>query len=335
MSDMPLALVGADTFAGESVLSLLADTGLVENLVALGAAPEDDATVSFGGQTLQIEKLTDYRFPAGQVVICAGDAAMAETAIQAAGSAGAMVLDATGFSRGQDYVSLVHPDINPEALMSIQQNGVVAVPGDIAMPVAPILRVLRQLGDIGRVDMTCCLSVSSAGRKGVSEMASQTNRLLNGLPAQHEVFSDQISFNMLPAVAGNIGDAVTVARELAAVSGHDALPVHVSSIMTPVFYGQAVQLSVTMDWGVSVHEAWEMLEGVPELRVVNDPEEVVSPVSLANADEEHRRQIHICGLQASEVQDNVLTMWVICDSARTGSASGAVKLYDLLSRGGW
>ena len=331
MSDSPLALVGADTFAGESLLSLLEVVGVkATDVVALAAEANEESTVNLGSQSLSLQELAKYSFQAGQVVICVGDAVLAETAVTMAGNAGAMVLDATSFSRSQDFATLVHPDVNPEGLMSLQQNGVVAVPGDVAMVVAPILRAMRQLGEIGRVDMNCNLSVSSLGKAGISELAGQTNRLLNGLPAEHTVFSDQISFNMLPSFEGQCGDATTAVRELSALNGHDGLPVHISSMIAPVFYGQAIHLSVSLDWAVSVSEVWEVLEGIPSVRVIADPEDAFTPVSLVNADDEQRRLIHISGLKTSEAQENVLNMWIVSDNARSGSVSGAVQLYQWL-----
>ncbi|MTI12935.1 Asd/ArgC dimerization domain-containing protein [Sansalvadorimonas verongulae] len=331
MSEMPLALVGADTFAGESLLNLLDQSDVkADSVVALVATVDDDATVNLGSQSLTVQALGEYSFQSGQVVICAGDAQLAETAIALAGSAGAMVLDATPFSRSQDFATLVHPDVNPEGLMSLQQSGVVAVPGDVAMVVAPVLRAMRQLGGIGRVDMNCNLSVSSAGKVGISELAGQTNRLLNGLPAEHTVFSDQISFNMLPSFEGQVGDAVTASRELSTLAGHDGMPVHVSSMVTPVFYGQVIHLSVSLDWAVNISEVWDVLEGIPSVRICADPEEAFTPVSLVNADDEQRNLIHISGLRSSEAQENVLNMWLVSDNARSGSVLGAKQLYQWL-----
>ncbi len=337
MSDLPLALVGADTFAGEAFLSLLEQYNLTEHpVVALGTSAtntEDEdgqASVQLAGKPLAIESLSGYTFSHGQLVVCAGAADIAEAVIPVAGTAGALVLDATPYSRGLGEVPLVHPDLNPEQLMSLTQHGVLAVPGDVSMTVAPVLKALGQLGTPGRVDMTCCFSVSSAGRDGVSEMATQANRLLNGLPAEHNVFPDQISFNMLPAIAGNCGDAATAGRELATLTGYYELPVHVSSMITPVFYGQAVQLRVSLDWGVGVHEAWEVLEGLQYVRVINDPEDMLSPVALVSADDDERVKTQVCGLEVSPMQDNVLNMWLMSDNSRSGSVFGAVRLYERL-----
>ncbi|WP_281645430.1 Asd/ArgC dimerization domain-containing protein [Parendozoicomonas sp. Alg238-R29] len=331
MSDIPLALVGADTFAGESILSMLAELDLTaDKIIAIAGVSDDETTVSLGSHSLPVQSLAKMQFQSGQIVICAGDAELAEEAIGLAGAAGAMVLDATPFSRSQNYASLVHPDVNPEALMTLQQNGVVAVPGDVAMTVAPVLRALRQLGDIGRVDLCCCLSVSSAGKVGVSELAGQTNRLLNGLPAEHSVFSEQTAFNVLPSFVGNCGDAVTAGRELVTLSGHEGMPVHVNSMVASVFYGQVIHLSVSLDWAVGVSEVWDVLEGIPSVKIAADPEESFTPVSLVSADEDQRRLVHICGLGSSEAQENVLNMWIVSDNSRSGSASGAVQLYQWL-----
>ncbi|CAM3512483.1 Asd/ArgC dimerization domain-containing protein [Parendozoicomonas haliclonae] len=326
-----LVLVGADTFAGEAALNLLADIPSVEKVTALSASPADDATVEFSGDSVQIESLADFRFQAGQLVLCVGNALLAEQAIQMAGDAGALVIDATSFTRSQQYAELVHPRINSEALMSLSQNGVVAVPGDVGMVVAPVVRALRQLGGVARVDLNCSLSVSGAAdERGVSELASQTNRLLNGLPAEHEVFQDQVAFNLLPGFFHQQGDAQTAAREIVELAGHEGLPVHVSSIVAPVFYGQIIRMSVTLEWPVSEGEVMDVLESVPGLVIIQDQEEFLTPVALVSRDDEERQQVFLGGLATSDVQDNVLNMWIVSDNARSGAVYGAVKLYQQL-----
>ncbi|MCL6268686.1 hypothetical protein M3P05_01795 [Sansalvadorimonas sp. 2012CJ34-2] len=334
MSDMPLALVGADTFTGEAILNLLSEAGVkAEQVVALSDEASDDASVQLGGQTLPVMNLDRYAFSAGQLVICAENAALAEATIAKAGSAGAMVIDATAFSRSQEYLSLIHPDMNPEALMNLQQQGVVAVPGDIAVSVVPVLRALKQLGGVGRVDLSCLLSVSSAGKDGVSELATQTSRLLNGLPAEHSTFADQVAFNILPGAAPATSGVDSAAREINALlsdgsyQDESSLPVHINSVVAPVFYGQTIHLSVSMDWEVSVAEVMDVLEGDPSLLLSYDPEEMMSPVSLANAEDGQKNRIQVCGMNVSENQGYVLNMWLVTDNARVGSSSAVVQLY--------
>ncbi len=331
MFDMPLALIGADTFAGEAALALLAEAGIpAERVIALVAETDEDASVQYSGQTLLLQSLDCYQFSAGQLVICAGDENLAEAAMAKAGQAGALVIDATGFSRSQEHLPLVHPQLNPEALMNLQQEGVVAVPGDITMAVLPVLRGLRQLGGVNRVDMNCLLSVSSAGKDGISELAGQTSRLLNGLPAEHNTFSDQIAFNFLPGSAPESSGVVTAGRELGIMLAEDALPVHINSVVVPVFYGQAIHLSVSMEWEVTVADIWGVLDGDPSLHLNYDPEEMVSPVSLANTDDEQKAKIQVCGLNVSENHGHVLNMWLITDNSRVSAVSAAVQLYQRL-----
>ncbi len=334
MPEMSFVLVGADTLAGESALRLfekMLPAALPQadhQPVLLGGDPNDDVTVVFSGEELVVQKLANYSFVAGQVVICVGDAGLAESAFSMAQSAGAMVIDATPFSRCQDHARLVHPAVNLEELVSLQQNNVVSVPSDVAMALVPLLQAFRQLGGMARIDMNCSVPVSSFGFEGVAELAGQTNRMLNGLPAENVKFADQIAFNLLPLADTQQGDAATLVREIIALTGLEELPIYASCMIVPVFYGQIVQLSVTLEWEVELRDAIDVLEGVPGLKVVfDDAEECVTPVTLVGADDEERQLVHIWGLT---VRNNVLRMWVVFDNAYSGSVNGAFKLYQQL-----
>ncbi len=333
MFERPLILVGADTIAGESVLTLLAETEMVSGVVGLGMDPTDDATFEFAGESLPVQHIGRYNFTAGEVVICVGDAALAELTIDLAGRAGALVLDATGFSRSQEFAQIVHPGINPEALAQLQQDGVTAVPGSVGMALAPLLRACRQLGTVARIDIHCTQSVSCYGSAGIRELAEQTNRLLNGLSVESPVFGEQIAFNLLPATGALAGDINTAEQEILALAGFECLPININSIIAPVFYGQVFQVSITFEWDVDARDAIDLWEEIPSVRVVQDAEYPLSPVAFARLDDEERKLVHVYDIAVREARKNILNLSVVMDNGLAGSASGVVKLYQQLVTG--
>ena len=129
MSERPLILVGADTISGEAVLALLAETAasgiLASEIIALGLG-QQTMLLSLLQDDLPVQNLTVYPFQPGDIVICTGDSGLGELTVTLATRAGAMVLDTTPLAvrRG---ARLVHPVINPEALTSLQSDGVIAV----------------------------------------------------------------------------------------------------------------------------------------------------------------------------------------------------------------
>ncbi len=333
MSERPLILAGADTLSGEAVLALLAETMSTSQILALGIAPEDDATASFVGENIPVRKLADHVFYSGDIVICVGDERVGEQTVSRAAQVGAVVIDATPFSRQQHLAPLVHPALNPEVLVQLPAEGILAVPGDIGMVVLPILRVCRQLGTLSRIDVHCHQSVSCYGSAGIQELATQTNRLLNGLPAQHNLFGEQIAFNLLAAVGTHAGDMASIEREIRELGEFEELPIILSSTIVPVFYGQVIQLSITFDWDIEVVDILDRFAELPDVAVMDDPEAFLSPVALGGLDEAERKWIHICAVEVCGTQNNVLRLIVVVDNIQVGAAGGAVKLYQQLTTG--
>ena len=86
--------------------------------------------------------------------------------------------------------------------------------------------------------MNCLLSVSCYGAAGVSELAEQTNRLLNGLPAEHHLFREQIALTCcLPPARRRhrIGS-----ERVSELGEFDQLPIYISSTIVPVFMKQTI-----------------------------------------------------------------------------------------------
>src|SRR5690606_3520067 len=99
--------------------------------------------------------------------------------------------------------------INGEQLKELPRGTLIASPSPASIFLGLILKPLAARHKLRRVSITSLQPVSSRGKAGVDELAGQTARLLNGLPADPAVFSRQMAFNLLPQTSSPSADGLS------------------------------------------------------------------------------------------------------------------------------
>ncbi|AXK39849.1 Asd/ArgC dimerization domain-containing protein [Crenobacter cavernae] len=300
-ANLQIAVVGATSQLGVALLEKLAELLPPSARVAAIDADElDGETVEYGHRELDVQAVSEFDFGhAGAAFFAESNEAFA-AARQAARDAGVLVFEAGATA------SLAGP---------VLDDGAIALPQDIALPLA---RALAALGsaNLKAVTVTACLSASRFGKPAIEELAEQTTALFTQREAETEHFPKRQAFNLLPLIgaAGEGGDS-DVERALAvalpALLGQAALPVFASVVHVPMFFGVA--------WAVSV----EFDGDAPPIAELNDAflkaglwlnaepgkgETTVSPMDVVGTD--------LLAVDRIRIQRNRLMFWLTADAAR-------------------
>ena len=116
--------------------------------------------------------------------------------------------------------------------------------------------------------MTNLLSVSAQGKAAVDSLAGESARLLNGVPAEEHYFGRQLAFNMLPQLPDSAGSVASERRpvdQVRKVLQDEGLPIAVSSVQAPVFYGNAQIVHLESLRPLSAEEARDELSRMDEI----------------------------------------------------------------------
>lgn len=334
--EISVALLGAAGAVGRAVLDVLVDRDVPLAFVRpLGRAA--GAEVELGGEPLRVLEVKDGAFRGCDVAILAAGAEASRTWAAKARAEGCAVIDVSPAFRGDPEVPLVVADVNPQSLASWRARGIVASPGAAAVGLATLLRPIAEAGGLRRVHAVALESASGAGALGLRQLEKESHDLMNGLePEPIGATVHRLAFNVVPQVGTPLESGVTEEErdsvaELRRLLGAPNLPVSVTAVRIPVFYGHCLAVNVATERKLSPDAVRELLRGAPGVKVVDALSDGVYPMPmLAVADD----SLFAGRIREDRTQENGLELFAVLDNLRRGAASNAVRIAEALRDGG-
>ena len=334
MNKCNVAVVGATGAVGECLLGILAERNFpVDNLYALASERSAGSSVMFGNKSVTVENLADFDFSKVRIgLFSAGGSVSAEFAPKAA-EAGCVVIDNTSCFRYDDDVPLVVTEVNPHCLADYRNRNIVANPNCSTMQMVVALKPIHDAVGIRRINVATYQAVSGAGRAAVAELARQTAELLNGRPAEADVFPSQIAFNALPHIDefmdnGYTREEMKMNWETRKILGDDSIRVSATCVRIPVFYGHSEAVQVEMEQPLSAAAVREMLREAPGVTVIDDPEMSAYPTPAEHAT--GTDPVFVGRIREDISIENGMNLWIVADNIRKGAALNTVQIAELL-----
>lgn len=324
-----IALLGATGAVGNAVLELLAERQFpVGELYLLASENSAGETLRFEGRSLRVENAADFDWSQAQLAFfVAGRDASTRYADEAA-SAGCLVIDSSDCFALSPDVPLVVPDVNPQVLADYRNRNLVSVADSLTSQLLSAIKPLVDAAGLGRLQVTNLLSVSSHGKSAVDGLAGESARLLNGVPAEEHFFGRQLAFNLLPQLAdaeGSVASERRLVEQVRKVLQDDGLPIAVTSVQAPVFYGNAQIVHLESLRPLSADEARAELAQAVDINL-SDEESYPTQVGDASGNE----QLSIGCVRNDYGIPELLQFWSVADNIRFGGALMAVKTAEKL-----
>ena len=225
-------------------------------------------------------------------------------------------------------VPLVVPDVNPHVLADYRNRNIISVADNLVSQLLTAIKPLVDAAGLGRLQVTNLLSVSSYGKVAVDALAGESARLLNGIPADEHHFGRQLAFNLMPQQADAEGSVESERRlidQVRKVLQDEGLPIAVSSVQAPVFYGNAQIVHIENLRPLSAEEARAELALAADIRL-SEEDEVPTPVTDASGNGE----LSIGSVRNDYGIPELLQFWSVADNIRFGGALMAVKTAEKL-----
>ncbi len=256
-------------------------------------------------------------------------------------AAGAVVIDNSAAFRMDPAVPLVVAEVNPHALGSVANGGIVANPNCSTMAVMPVLKPLHDLAGLVRLTACTFQAVSGGGRAGVADLSAglratwfrAADLAFGGstVPVPDSaVFGAPIAHNVVPMIGRSAADGSgetdeeqklrTESRKILAILD---LAVSATCVRVPVFTGHSLALHAEFARPILVAEALDVLAHAPGVRLVDLP----TPLEAAGRDPSYVGRVR----QDQAVPGGRgLAMFVSSDNLRKGAALNVVQLAELL-----
>lgn len=324
-----IALLGATGAVGEALLELLQERQFpVGELYPLASERSAGETVRFNGKTLQVENADEFDWSQAQLAFfVAGAEASARYAVDA-GNMGCLVIDSSGLFALEPDVPLVVPGVNPQVLADYRNRNIVAVADGMVSQLLTAIKPLTEQAGLSRLHVTTLMSVSARGKAAVDDLAGQSARLLNGMPVEEGMFAKQLAFNLLPLLAdeqGSVREERLIVDQVRKVLQDEGLPMSVTCVQSPVFYGHAQAVQVEGLRPIDADEARAELQDAEDIQL-SDEDDYPTQVTEASGSD----ALSIGCLRNDYGIPQVLQFWSVADNVRFGGALMAIETAERL-----
>ena len=314
-----IALLGATGAVGEALLELLQERQFpVGELYPLASERSAGATVRFNGKSVLVQKAEEFDWSQAQLAFfVAGSEASARYA-EEAGNMGCLVIDTSGLFALEPDVPLVVPGVNPQVLADYRNRNIVAVADSMVSQLLTAIKPLTEQAGLSRLHVTTLMSVSARGKVAVDDLAGQSARLLNGIPAEPGVFAKQLAFNL-------VREERLIVDQVRKVLQDEGLPISVSCVQSPVFYGHAQVVHLEALRPISAEEARSELEQVDDIQLSEEDDYPTQVTEASGSD-----ALSLGCLRNDYGIPEILQFWSVADNVRFGGALMAIETAERL-----
>ena len=324
-----IALLGATGAVGNAVLELLAQRQFPVGELYLLASDNGAGEIKrFEGRSVRVEDAAGFDWSQAQLAFFVAGRDASERYAEEAAGAGCLVIDSSELFALSPDVPLVVPDVNPQVLADYRNRNIISVADNLVSQLLTAIKPLVEAAGLGRLQVTNLISVSTHGKVAVDALAGESARLLNGVPADEHHFGRQLAFNLLPQLADSEGSVESERRlvdQVRKVLQDEGLPVAVSSIQAPVFYGNAQIVHIENLRPLSAEEARAELALAADIHL-SEEDAVPTPVTDASGSDE----LSIGCVRNDYGIPELLQFWSVADNVRFGGALMAVKTAEKL-----
>ncbi|MCI0572317.1 MAG: aspartate-semialdehyde dehydrogenase [Myxococcaceae bacterium] len=331
-----VAVVGPTGVVGRALLEALAERGVPsERVTALGTERSEAEEVSYGDDTLEVERAGPDAFRGMNVAFLAAPQDVARQLAPQAQAAGAWVVDVSPAFRLDAAVPLVLPALSEAPLKAPFRGRVVACPSPITTALALALTPLHEAFVLEHVHVTALMGASSAGESGIRELEMQTANLLSGREVEPQRFPHRLAFNVVPQVgpvepgSGFTAEELGWAEELARLTPTwpERPVVFGTALQVPTFFGHMLVLDVKLASHASAAAVRDALKAGKKLKVLDSPEERIYPMPMLVTQDD---SVHVGRVRTLPALPGWVSLIVAVDNVGRGAALNALEAAELL-----
>lgn len=330
-----VAVIGATGAVGRIILQLLEERSFPAETFRLMASARSAGTkVNFRGSEHVIEEVTKDSFGGVDLVIASTPDETAAELLPRAVSAGAKVIDESGFWRMNPEVALVVPEINPQA--ALDAKGIIASPNCSTTQMVMALKPLHDAAKVKRVIVSTYQATSGAGLQGTTDLMEGSRAFLANQDYEYSAFSQPIAFNAIPQIGGFKDDGYTseelkMVYETRKILGDESIQISPTCVRIPVANCHSETITVETEKPVSPSEARLLFDAFPGITVVDDTARGRYPTPSNSTEKD---DVFIGRIRRDLSHPNGLNFWCVSDNLRKGAATNAVQIAELLAARG-
>lgn len=344
MNDLSsIAIIGGGEDLAEEILSELLSRGydaqdfrIFDSEVRAGEVVQV-GKASFSTGLASVEALADV-----DAALFVGDGLLARDFLPGLAEAGALVVDATAFSRRTGCGTLVVPELNAEEITGVGDSRVYACPMPATIGLSIAMAPLHRLARVRRVTTTIFEPASQRGPAAIQELSQQSVAMVSGEGIDREKFSETFAFNVRPYAAAEGGegwafDEQMIAQEIAELFGDPPVEVLATIVRMPIFVGAGQSVWLDLDTALPLEEVRAALREAPSILLAgegldeSDDAEMVRLLADAEPgplDVAGSSAVHLARLRQNPARPESIGFWIVFDDQRKGVAMSVVATFE-------
>ena len=326
-----VAILGATGAVGTELLALLEQRNFpLDQLKILASERSAGKSISFAGENLIIEAVTESSFDNVDIVLASAGGSISKQWLPIAVKAGAVSIDNSSAFRMHPDVPLVVPEVNPEA--AALHKGIIANPNCTTILLTVAIYPLHQVQPIKRIVAATYQSASGAGARAMEEVKVQAQAILNDQPARPEIFPYPLAFNLFPhnsPMTDNnyCEEEMKMVNETRKIFGDQDIRITATCVRVPVLRAHSEAINLEFAHPFSPAKAKEILATAPGVKLVEDFSKNYFPMPI---DASGKDDVLVGRIRQDISHPNGLELWLCGDQIRKGAALNAVQIAELL-----
>lgn len=333
MKEYTVAVAGATGAVGNEMITTLEQRKFpVKKLKLLASSRSVGKTITFRGEEIEIEELTEHSFKGVDIGLFSPGGSVSLKFAPIAAASGCVVIDNTSAFRMEKDIPLVVPEVNEHAIKDYKNRGIIANPNCSTIQMVVVLKPLHDAARIKRVVVSTYQAVSGTGKKAIHELEQQILAIYGNKKIESKVYPYQIAFNCLPQIDsfienGYTKEEVKMVNETKKILEDDSIAVTATTVRVPVFYGHSESVNVEFKKAITPDEARKILRKAPGVKVIDDPSKRLYPLAIDAAGKD---DTFVGRIRTDESIAHGLNMWIVADNIRKGAALNAVQIAEVL-----
>ncbi|MFB2719438.1 aspartate-semialdehyde dehydrogenase [Shewanella xiamenensis] len=329
-----VVVLGASGAVGQTMIEILEERNFpVANLYPLASSRSAGETVSFHGKQVTILDVETFDWSQAQLGFFSAGGDVSAKWAPIAAEAGCVVIDNTSHFRYDIDIPLVVPEVNPHAIADFRNRNIIANPNCSTIQMLVALKPIYDTYGISRINVATYQSVSGTGKKAIEELAKQCTKLLQGLPADADVYPKQIAFNVLPQIDkfmdnGYTKEEMKMVWETQKIFGDDDILVNATAVRVPVFYGHSEAVHIETRQVADAEDIKALLRDAEGVVLFESDDEYPTAVTHAAGTD----PVYVGRVRKDISHSHGINLWVVSDNIRKGAALNSVQIAEILVR---
>lgn len=330
-SEYNIALVGEIKGCIETTLEVLVKREFpVGKVFPLVNSDTEAESIMFSGKPVDTKSIDDFDWQQVDIAFFLTDIETTQKWADVA-SEYCVVIDNSGAFAEQEDVPLVQVDVYEDELGRFNESNKISIASSEAVQLCAAIKQLHQEVGLVRVNVSSYHSVSAADKEGVTTLAGETARLLNGKGVESSIFPQQSAFNIFPQVSemndeGIAASELRLINEVRRLLNDPSIIISTTQVVVPMFYGCAQAVHLQTHYPVDLEEVAQFLhhsDGINLAKTVCDYPDMINDV-VGN------ELVHVGRLRQDVCDPSGINMWICADNIFYGVANNAISVAERL-----